>query len=85
MADMKQLLLRLGERLVGEHGFQPAHSGKIKIKSTEPLVTFLVWLDKTPEAREELEKLGHGFLRTLPFGDCCGKTSDRGQERSEHA
>lgn len=69
MADMKRLLLQLGEQLVQKHDFKPSSSffSKVPSKSTEPILTFLLWLDKTPEAREELENLGFGFLRTLPF------------------
>ena len=66
MADMKQLLLRLGNTLVQEHGFVPAGLGNnIKSKTTDPLVQFLIWLDKTPEARDELEDMGFSFLRTV--------------------
>ena len=69
MADMKQVLLRLGEKLVREHGFQPAHAiGSGKPRTTDSLVQFLIWLDKTPEAREELENMGFSFLRTVPYG-----------------
>jgi hypothetical protein len=69
MADLKQVLLRLGDKLVKEHDFSPAalSPGGEKPKTTSPLVQFLWWLDKTPEAREELENLGFSFLRTTPF------------------
>ena len=69
MADMKQLLLKLGEKLVQEHNFLPANicTTESKKKSTDTLVKFLVWLDKTPEAREELENMGFSFHRTVPF------------------
>lgn len=69
MADMKHLLLRLGEQLVRKHDFKPSSSflRQLPAKSTEPILTFLLWLDRTPEARQELENLGYGFLRTLPF------------------
>lgn len=64
--DMKQVLLKLGHNLVQEHDFQPANMlAKVDRKTTEPLVRFLVWLDQHAEAREELERMGFTFLRTV--------------------
>lgn len=67
--DMKQLLIRVGESLVRKHGFEPAqmHIQKELPRSCTPLIKFLLWLDKTPEAREELEKEGLTFHRTIPW------------------
>jgi hypothetical protein len=64
MADMRQLLLKLGENLVHEHEFKPYNA---ESKTTDPLLRFVLWLDQTPEARQELEKLGYSFQRTAPL------------------
>jgi len=60
--------LNLGEKLVRKHGYKPS-SGyeQEQPKSTDALVKFIIWLDKHPEAREELEELGYSFHRTNPF------------------
>ena len=71
MGDMKQLLLKLGHRLVEHHGFRPTtanFTGKDEGKTTGEILRFLLWLDKTPEAREELENMGISFVRTNPIG-----------------
>lgn len=70
--DMKQTLVQLGEKLVQDHKFKPARfplaaDRNPENKSTTPLVEFLLWLDRTPEAREELEKQGILFIRTGQF------------------
>ncbi len=61
MTDIKTLLLTLGEILVKEHDFSPTS----KNKTTEPLFKFLVWIDKNPEVREELSKMGYSFRRGI--------------------
>ncbi len=69
--DIKQTLMSLGEKLIQEHNFKPA-SFKCRrddndSRSTDPLIQFVIWLDQTPEAREELEKQGIMFIRTSQF------------------
>ncbi len=71
MGDMKQLLLKLGHRLVENHGFKPTTANfdaRESGKTTGEVLRFLIWLDKTPEAREELERMGYSFVRTNPIG-----------------
>lgn len=70
VADVKQLLLSLGNRLMEKHGFGPcslnSHRRPERGKTTDEIIRFLVWLDATPEAREELENMGYSFVRTVP-------------------
>jgi hypothetical protein len=65
--DMKSTLIELGERLVRRHKFSAAKMAcrvSEPQKDTTPVVDFLLWLDKTPEARQELESMGLTFIRT---------------------
>lgn len=55
-ANLKLVLKNLGDRLVLEHGFDPAYSGEPR--STTVLDAFARWLNCTPEAREVLGELG---------------------------
>ena len=69
--DIKQTLMNLGEKLIREHKFKPAtfkcRRDDHETRSTDPLIEFVLWLDRTPEAREELEKEGILFIRTSQF------------------
>lgn len=58
MKDFKQILLHVGNKLVADHSFNKQN------KNTGPLVNFLLWLDRTPEAVEALELMGYSFSRT---------------------
>lgn len=65
MVDMKQTLLKLAHALVEKHGFRATSlHAKEEPKTTGEILRFMIWLDKTPEAREELERLGVSFVRT---------------------
>lgn len=68
--DIKSTLVKLGEKLVKEYKFKPArfkYPEEQEVRTTDPLVEFILWLDRTPEAREELEKDGIMFVRTQQF------------------
>jgi hypothetical protein len=59
--SLGDILHELGNKLVLEHGFAPAHlhgcSSHIN-RTTEPLVRFLVWLQHTREAGSVLRDMG---------------------------
>ena len=60
-SDLREVLGDLGNRLLREHGFPPAHlqgcSAYVN-RTTEPLVRFLIWLQHTPEAGAILCDMG---------------------------
>ena len=61
--NLKLILMELGNRLVTEHGFPPTNPGLTEEEggdphSTDPIFKFTVWLNNTPEAREELKSMG---------------------------
>jgi hypothetical protein len=50
------LLLEMGDRLVADFGFEHVQmAGEAHLnRTTEPVVRFLVWLERTPEAQVAL-------------------------------
>ncbi len=59
--DLRKVLSDLGDRLVQEHGFQPANlygCSALLNHTLEPLVRFLLWLEHTPEASFVLQQMG---------------------------
>ena len=66
--DIKNTLLDLSDRLIKKHNFSTAkpHAKEPK-KDTTTIYEFILWLDKTPEARQELENMGLTFLTTNQF------------------
>jgi len=58
--NLKAMLLDLGNRLVTEHGFEPAcavfdpkRDGRL-LRSTQLLAAFVAWMNRVPEARKIL-------------------------------
>lgn len=56
MTNLKQVLMELGNRLVTEKKFNPAHSSEPP--STQPIDDFARWLNETPDARQILAEMG---------------------------
>ena len=60
--DLKEVLMKLGNALVMQHGYEPAGLGWMQrdagAKTTHPILQLTQFLNEHPEAREELEKLG---------------------------
>lgn len=56
--NLKDVLIKLGNKLVMEYGFNPCYEpGEIK-DSTIPIQEFTAWLNKCPEAQDILDEMG---------------------------
>lgn len=63
-ANLKRILMQLGNRLVTEHQYDPGHVSRKTIdavngrRSTEVITLFTEWLNHSEEARQSLQELG---------------------------
>lgn len=57
--NLKQILMELGNRLVSEHGFEPATGLWPKSDNTVAIKDFTDWLNNTPQAQQVLAEMGH--------------------------
>jgi hypothetical protein len=65
MTDLKEVLMHLGNKLVTEHGYNPATGmPDDRVNSTHPIKSFTVWMNEHPEAQEVLNELG--FKWSMP-------------------
>jgi hypothetical protein len=93
--DLRKVLTELGDRLVQEHGFQPANlygCSALLNHTLEPLVRFLVWLEHTPEAAFVLQHMGvwrpdplRAELRRLNGQTQERNTNERGKREPRHS
>ncbi len=73
MTDLKEVLMHLGNKLVTEHGYDPAmrsradrnvHEIELCANATDVINTFTIWMNEHPEAQEVLQELG--FKWSMP-------------------
>jgi len=65
MPDLKEILMKLGNKLVLERGYKPATDSILSPKSTHMIKDFTNWINEHPEAQEVLEELG--FNWSMPY------------------
>lgn len=57
--DLKELLMRMGNTLVYEYGYEPATATRTPgVPSTHIVKEFTVWMNENPDAQEVLKRLG---------------------------
>jgi hypothetical protein len=60
MLDLKEILMNLGNKLVLEHGYEPACWSDTK-NNTSAIKDFTVWMNEHPDAQEVLRELGFNW------------------------
>lgn len=56
--NLKQILMELGNKLVTEHGFEPATGMWAKANNTVAIKDFTDWVNASPQAQQALADMG---------------------------